>query len=1313
VAGREYEISLRAKWLSGSPQLNTRLYFNQLPRTTILETPTTSGSPGSVNSVAVANIGPTYDALQHAPAVPTPDQPVTVTLTAADADGIASMTLWYSVAGGAWQTVVMDANDGKTFAAMIPPQASGSVVQFYIKGVDARGAVSQFPATGAASRALYQVADGSGTTGPQHQFRIIMTDADWDAMFEPTNRMTNHRMGATVVFGEQQVYYDAQIRLKGSGFSRGSAASGFNIRFGADQLLFGEHDVIAIDRQGGPWGIGASHRELTLKHIGNAAGNIPMMYDDAIYLVAPDPGFNGTAQLLGARYDDVFLESQFENGGDGTRFKFDLIYYSTLTANGSPEGLKLPPANFPANVFPVLGVDIQNMGDDPNNYRWNHLIRNNRARDDYSQVIAMGKAFQLTGSTVGGALDLATQAVIDVDQWMRLFAFESLVGINDTYNQGLQHNLQFYVRPADNRVVALPWDMDFSFHQPTNMPIYGTGSNLRKIIDIPSNLRLFQGHLYDIINTTYNAQYLTPWVQHIATRSVQNDSTAILNYVSARRSFVLGQLMPQVPFAITTNGGVDFSVASNTVQLSGNGWINVREIRRAGESQPLDVTWTDQDSWRIDLALIEGANSIVLEAYDFQGQLVASDSVTITSSVANPVVSALRITEINYHPADATPEELAAMPGIDSEEFEFLEFTNVGNVPLQLLNVRLDDGIEFTFDETILAAGERGVVVQNSAAFQLRYGTSARILGEFASGRLSNSGERVVLLSAEGETIVDLSYGDRGLWPEAADGLGATLELRSEIVPAGSSPAVQWRSSSRSGGSPGTIGPGAVGIVINEVLTNTSPPYPLRDAIELFNASSASVDLSGWFLSDSGDEPDKFRIPDGTVLGPGAYLVFTEADFNPTPLTPGPRDFALSSSSGDDVWLTQVDATGRIVEFVDEVHFEGAELGIAYGRVPNGTGRLVPLSRVSLGCENGPASVGGVVITELQFAPGAPNAQALALYPTLTPDLLEFIELANDSLAPVDLSQWQLTGGVDWQFPSGALMQPGETLVLVTFNPVDASNQTLTQAFRAQYGLGDQVVLYGPYDGQLHDATDWVNLLRPGTPPVDRPDELPRIPVDSVVYQTMDSWPITAPGTGQSLQRSTPVGYGNVAETWLAATPTPNVASFPLLVAGDLTGDRLVTSDDVDRLWDIVHDTTFASRRADVNNDARVDSVDVRYLVESILQTRMGDANLDGQVDGTDLSSWNNHRFEACGTWQSGDFNGDGATDVADFNIWNANKFQTPVVVHASTGRTPRAAASSDRSASFHPQHVDLAFASMMEQTARRRSLSGMRDRRF
>ena len=53
----------------------------------------------------------------------------------------------------------------------------------------------------------------------------------------------------------------------------------------------------------------------------------------------------------------------------------------------------------------------------------------------------------------------------------------------------------------------------------------------------------------------------------------------------------------------------------------------------------------------------------------------------------------------------------------------------------------------------------------------------------------------------------------------------------------------------------------------------------------------------------------------------------------------------------------------------------------------------------------------------------------------------------------------------------------------------------------------------------------------------------------------------------------------------------------------------------------------------------------------------LGDANLDGLVDGSDFGIWNANKFMNVAAWCSGDFNASGAVDGSDFGLWNAHKF--------------------------------------------------------
>ena len=140
-----------------------------------------------------------------------------------------------------------------------------------------------------------------------------------------------------------------------------------------------------------------------------------------------------------------------------------------------------------------------------------------------------------------------------------------------------------------------------------------------------------------------------------------------------------------------------------------------------------------------------------------------------------------------------------------------------------------------------------------------------------------------------------------------------------------------YRSSSEFGGSLGFGGRGPDNrIVINEVLANTNPPNV--DTIELFNRSLSSIDVGGWYLSDSNENYLRYTIPDATEIAPGEYLVLDQRQFT----------FGLNSVRGDDVFLIQSDQEGRPVRFVDRVEFDATDLGVSLGRWPNGKRSIVP-----------------------------------------------------------------------------------------------------------------------------------------------------------------------------------------------------------------------------------------------------------------------------------------------------------------------------------------------------------------------------------
>jgi hypothetical protein len=195
--------------------------------------------------------------------------------------------------------------------------------------------------------------------------------------------------------------------------------------------------------------------------------------------------------------------------------------------------------------------------------------------------------------------------------------------------------------------------------------------------------------------------------------------------------------------------------------------------------------------------------TLTLTAVDSQGTetVVAT---TTTPSTPSEAQQFLRVTEVMYHPADLTPEELAA-GFVDGDQFEFIELHNTSSTTtLQLAGVKFTNGIQFTFPTYSLPPGAFAVLVSDAAAFAERYGAGIAVAGQY-TGNLSNGGERVTLDDPDGSTILDFEYDDTDPdWHPAADGSGPSLVI---INPNGAlsswSLPTSWQASAATGGSPG------------------------------------------------------------------------------------------------------------------------------------------------------------------------------------------------------------------------------------------------------------------------------------------------------------------------------------------------------------------------------------------------------------------------------------------------------------------------------------------------------------------------------
>ena len=716
-------------------------------------------------------------------------------------------------------------------------------------------------------------------------------------------------------------------------------------------------------------------------------------------------------------------------------------------------------------------------------------------------------------------------------------------------------------------------------------------------------------------------------IRAINSTATSNDLLSLPELISRQVDFGVN---PNAKVYYTTDGtdprGTDGQPSASAQLLQGGGKLTVNGNTRV-------IARNFDDSFR-------GTESnIVLTNWSGPVQY---DLVTATPSLV--------ISEINYNPADPKGSELGPDP-LDplykSDDFEFIELQNVGSTSVNLVGVKLTDGVDFDFytsNISSIAPGGRVVVVSNPTAFALRYGNNIPVAGQY-QGNLNNNGEDVDLRMGTGDVIFSVSFGDSDPWPATANGLGASLELINASVPSNQqSKWYSWRSSTEYGGTPGTAGAGSVGIVINEVLAHTDPPVQLTDSIELHNTTNALINIGGWFLSDSTNNLFAFEIPAGTNIPAGGYVVFNEAQFN------APNDdegFGLSGL-GDDLYLVRgTKATGTISHFVDDVHFRATLNGESLGRIPNGDGRLSPLTRNTLGTANVNPRVGPLVISEVQFNPLL-SPQVRAAFPTIEESDLEFVEVYNPTNTAVTLTNWRLRGGADFDFPDGYSLAAGKTAVILKFDPTNPENANELNAFRMAYGINQNVSLLGGYAGQLNNSDDQLLLLRPDAP-VDT--TIPHVQEDEVLYDDLAPWPTNADGTGKSLQRKQANAFGNDGQSWYAGAATPGSISTSL--PGDMDGNGVVDAEDINAMFAQMKSAN-PDLSYDLNGDSQVDETDRDILVEDLIGTSFGDSDFDGIFNSSDLvfvliAGEYEDNIAGNSKWQTGDWNGDGEFSTGDF----------------------------------------------------------------
>ncbi len=342
-------------------------------------------------------------------------------------------------------------------------------------------------------------------------------------------------------------------------------------------------------------------------------------------------------------------------------------------------------------------------------------------------------------------------------------------------------------------------------------------------------------------------------------------------------------------------------------------------------------------------------------------------------------------------------------------------------------------------------------------------------------------------------------------------------------------------------------------VVINEILAhadgNTSifgNPQTFENAIEFSNPSASPAAIGGWHLSNGQDDFKKFRIADGTVIPAGGFVVLNESLFGNA--TQGGLTF--SASLGGEVWLSETDPAGNLTGFRTGAKFGASEHGVSLGPVITSVGTdYSALSARTLGTANAAPKVGPIMISEIMYNPVTGAEEYVELYNASTNGFGVRIELMDYDFSqpPPRTNTWRISGGIEFVFPLVVSMGSGQRLLVVGFNPNDA---TALAAFRSRYSVPQSTAIFGPFSGKLDNAGESISLLKPKRIFQPTVGPTPYIRVDRVDYADAAPWPSgEVDGGGLSLQRKSGSLYGNEPLNWVASAPTPGTDNGPGIVA--------------------------------------------------------------------------------------------------------------------------------------------------------------------
>jgi regulation of enolase protein 1 (concanavalin A-like superfamily) len=1032
-------LRARVRWLRGWPEFLLRTLGNGIEAFARLELPTQNGTPGARNSRAVANAGPAISDVAHSPVVPRPNEAVTVTARVADPHGVAAVSLRFRVDPGTSASTVPMRDDGTNgdlaagdgiYSARIPGRASGSLVAFIITATDAHPAPASasFPAPDTfPAPSTREALVRWGETKPLGNlgiYRFWQRQQDFNAL-RSREPLANDPVDCTFVYGDERVIYNAEMRAKGSPWHGGSVGGDYVFAMPDDDRLLGAQDL-AVVTLGNLGNDPTAQREQAAFWIGRQMG-VASLHRRHVHFFE-----NGAFKGL---YEDteepngLYVDHWFPEGEDGDLFKIEDWFEFNDSGNSFVFS-----RDATLERFTTLGGQLKQA-----RYRWawrKRAVAN--SANDYSSLL------QLVDTVANPSPSSAPriEAFVDIENWMRTFALQHIVGNWDAYGHSRGKNSYLYL-PTGGRWKVIPWDIDFVLGLSSDGPTADVFSSVDPVVtrlwNVPAFRRAYWRAFLDAVNGPLAPEAIEPVLDGRHAALVANgfnveNPAAIKSYVRQRRDYLRARVASQDTdsLQITSNNGSDFSTAQPTVSLSGSAPLAIQTLLVNGV--PFPVSWSTITTWNLSLALGSATNHFVISALDSRGRPIPGFSDSITIRYSGPPISPdglIVINEIMYNPPSAGGG--------------FLELHNTSTTGAFDLSGWRIDGVGFTFPQgSVIPPLGFTIVASDIPAFRAAYGTSVLPVGQFP-GNLQNDGERLRLLRPGPTqdswiTVDDLRYESTPPWPASAAGRGASLQLIDPRLdnrrPANWAATPADASPLATPGQPNSVAASLQpfpNLWINEVQPrNTSGPADAagdRDPwIELHNAGDTPIALDSFTLSANPSQLNGWSFPQGSSIPPRQFLVVW-CDGEPAESSASEihTPFRLNPTNGVIVLARQ---QGTSHAPIDAVRYRDLPTDRSLGSFPDGDpGSRSLFHTPSPGAPNTLAAPPNLVFINEWMA----SNNGAATDPA-DGDNDDWFELYNAGDTTADLSAFTLTDNLSdpakFRIPTGTTIPPGGFLLV-------------------------------------------------------------------------------------------------------------------------------------------------------------------------------------------------------------------------------------------------------------------------------------------